>query len=146
MISSNTYEELFEILSYMDKKQVMQIPIDVLNRIKEGRNSDYKTKINKYDLFNKNNISDETMSMICWLDYKYWMDDSQKNEIKQLILNENQKLNIEKRSKYNPDNLFNNSPNNNMNKSESNSIFMMVEHKESFFTKVINKIKNFLNR
>lgn len=121
MISSNTYEELFEILSHMDKKQVMQIPIEVLNKIKEKRNINYKSKINKDDLFNKENISNETFNLICWLDYKYWMNDLQKNEMKELILSENQKQDIEKRKKYNPENLFNNISTDNINKIENNS-------------------------
>lgn len=34
MISSSTYKEIYEILSYMDKLTVMKIPIEILQNIK----------------------------------------------------------------------------------------------------------------
>lgn len=56
MISSNTYEEVYEVLSYMDKITVMKIPDFILKKIKDNRNVDYKTKINKNDIFNEQNL------------------------------------------------------------------------------------------
>lgn len=50
MISSNTYEELYEILSYMDKVTVMKIPENILINIKNKRNINFKTKIDKNDI------------------------------------------------------------------------------------------------
>lgn len=37
MITSNTYKELYEILSYMDKTTVMKIPIEILQTIKNKK-------------------------------------------------------------------------------------------------------------
>ena len=56
MISADTYEELYEILSLMDKVTVMKVPIDILNTIKEQRNPEYQTNIDKTDIFNENKI------------------------------------------------------------------------------------------
>ena len=56
MISANTYEELYEILSLMDKATVMKVPIDILNTIKEHRNPEYQTRIDKNDIYNKMNV------------------------------------------------------------------------------------------
>ena len=55
MISSNTYKELYEILSYMDKITVMKIPLEILQNIKKYKNNYYKTKIDKKDIFNEKN-------------------------------------------------------------------------------------------
>lgn len=81
MISGNTYEEVYEILSYMDKMTVMKIPRDILNNIKEQRNTEFKTRINKDDIFNQQNVSKEAIDILCWIDFNYWMNSSQKNEI-----------------------------------------------------------------
>ena len=45
MINSNTYSEVYEILSYMDKSIVMKIPIEILENIKEKRNKNKEKKI-----------------------------------------------------------------------------------------------------
>ena len=38
MVSSNTYEEIYEILSYMNKSTVMKVPENILKNISEKRN------------------------------------------------------------------------------------------------------------
>ena len=78
---SNVYQEVYTILSYMDKLTVMKIPEDILIKIKRERNHNFVTRINKKNIFNVNNVSKETIDLLCWLDYNYWMDNDQKKEI-----------------------------------------------------------------
>ena len=47
MISANTYSEVFEVLSNMDKSIVMKIPLEILEIIKNNRNLDYQMKRKK---------------------------------------------------------------------------------------------------
>lgn len=72
MVSSNTYKELYEILSYMDKITVMKIPMDILQNIKNRKNNNYKTKIDKNDIFNENNVNRETIDLLCYFYMHYW--------------------------------------------------------------------------
>ena len=81
MIEKNTYSEVFEVLSYMNKEDVMKIPISILKNIEERRNKDYKSKIVKEDLFNFNNISSQTVKVLAWLDINYWMNDEKKKKL-----------------------------------------------------------------
>ena len=144
MISSNAYEEVYEVLSYMDKVTVMQIPENVLNKIKENRNTDFKTNIDKDDIFNEQNISKEALDLLCWLDYNYWADEEKKAQIDK-INNENNLLKEkEKEDKFNPDNLFKVSADQNVESDTTESKKSLTKQKESIFTKIINKIKNFL--
>lgn len=78
MISPNSFEELYEILSLMDKAIVMKIPEDILNNIKQKRNCKYKTRIDRNDIFNKHNMSEETLNLLCYIDYNFWMDKNKK--------------------------------------------------------------------
>ena len=106
MISKNVCEELFQILSLMDKQAVMKIPLNTLKMIKNNRNPNYKSKIDKNDLFNEDNVGRQTIDILCYFDYHYWINDDKKSQIDKL---RNQKyLEIEKmkREKYNPDNIF----------------------------------------
>ena len=41
MINADTYSEVYEILSYMNKSIVMKVPVEILGVIKENRNLDY---------------------------------------------------------------------------------------------------------
>ena len=65
------YEELYEVLSNMDKTTVMRIPEEILNRIISQRNKNFKSSIDRDDLFNENNISKDAMDLLCWIDYNY---------------------------------------------------------------------------
>lgn len=81
MHTCDIYEELFEILKCMDKMTVMKIPEDVLNYIINNRNKNFHTRIDKNDIFNEQNVSKETVDLLCWLDYKYWMNSDEKLKI-----------------------------------------------------------------
>ena len=77
----DVYEELYEVLSNMDKATVMKIPEDILNKIITQRNTSFKTSIDEEDLFNEDNISKETMDLLCWIDYNYWASLERKKEV-----------------------------------------------------------------
>ena len=139
MISADTYEELYEILSLMDKSTVMKVPIDILNTIKEQRNTEYQTKIDKNDIFNENNVNKETIDLLCYLDYHYWMDESKKSEVDLIRKQRLQEDENKKREQYNPNDLF--KKDENTEQILENIInTSLAEHKESFFI----KFKNFI--
>lgn len=134
----NVYAEVFEILSYMDKMTVMKTPVNVLSNIKNLQNKDFQTNINKNDIFNENNISKETVDLLCWLDYTYWSNENKKEEINNIIKENNRIEEINKRERYNPDNLF---VKNNQPKVEINT--SLIKYKENTF---IQKMKAFLKK
>ncbi|MBR3697815.1 MAG: hypothetical protein IKM97_06155 [Clostridia bacterium] len=108
MSNEDMYEEVYEILSYMDKITVMRIPENVLNQIIKKRNKSFKTRINKNDLFNENNISKEAMDFLCWIDYNYWADSKRKQEIDYYKRKNFIEEEAEKRKKFNPNDIFGN--------------------------------------
>jgi hypothetical protein len=135
MISADTYEELYEILSLMDKTTVMKVPIDILNTIKEQRNPEYQTRIDRNDIFNENNVKKETVDLLCYLDYHYWMDESKKAEVDRIRKEMLQEEENKKREQYNPNNLFKKEQ---ILKNDLNT--SLTEYKESLFV----KLKNFI--
>lgn len=68
MINSKDCKEIFEFLSYMNKEDVMKIPESILLYIKNNQDKDYKTKIKKETLFNFENISDNALNFLIYLD------------------------------------------------------------------------------
>lgn len=134
MISGETYEELYEILGQMDKLTVMKIPEDILNNINSKRNKDFKTKIDKYDLFNEGNIRKETVDLLCWLDYNYWMGNERKEKVKKIIYKNLEEENDYKREKYNPEKIFKTTDIENNNELPAQALTEIP--KDSFFTKL----------
>lgn len=140
MISSNTYEEVYEVLSYMDKITVMKIPDLILKKIKDNRNVDYKTKINKNDIFNEQNLSKESVDFLCWLNYTYLIANSQRINIDKKISEISAKQEEEKRKLYNPQNLF-------KDKEQNTAKTLIIEYKEkNFIQKVFDKIKHLFKK
>lgn len=148
MISSNTYEEVYEILGCMDKRTVMKIPEHILKDIKDKRNINYKTKVNRDDIFNEKNVSKEAIDLLCWLDYNYWMDESRKREVDKICNEKYIKNEIETKEKYNPEEMFKNKKNNATIKlSEKNiedNIGMIEYKKQKWYQKVFEKILKIL--
>ena len=89
----------------MDKLAVMKIPEEKLNIIINNRNKDFKTKIDKNDLFNENNISKEALDLLCYFDYHYWISDEKKKEVDKVHFKKVQEEE-KKKPKYNRSDLF----------------------------------------
>ena len=68
------YQEVYEILSLMDKKTVMKIPLEILQTIKENRNKEYVTQIDKNDIFNIENLNEDTIKLLSLIDLNYWIN------------------------------------------------------------------------
>lgn len=128
MISANTYSEVFEILSLMDKKVVMKVPEKILNNIKLRRNTNYKLNLTTDNIFNPNIVSKEALEIIACLDVNYWMD---------------KEKSLELRKKY-YDNINNDSINSifKNNRNTKNELSINV-YKENRFKSIINKLKAF---
>ena len=137
MINADTYSEVYEILSCMDKSIVMKVPFEVLLVIKENRNMDYTSKINKDDLFNLNNISKDTINVLAWLDVNYWISNEKKENLKAVLKNDM------KTSKSKEIFDFKNV------KRKNNRIItdenQLKVHKEPIIYRIINKIRKLIN-
>lgn len=156
MVLSNIYEEVYEVLSYMDKVTVMQVPEYILRNIKQKRNPNFKTNIDKADIFNEDNISKEAVDILCWLNYKYIMDNEKKIKVDKIKNEKIQKLEEYKRNLYSSNNIF---EKNKYNKKatqnlkienitengQNNEIYSIMKYeKENIFHKILNYIKKYL--
>ena len=143
-INANTYEEVYEILILMDKKTVMKIPIDILENIKKNRNKNFITKINEDNIFDEENVQRETLYLLCWLDYNYWMKNDRRKEIDKNNMQIYRKLEEEKKKSYNID-IFERRQWND-NEINKNVLTELIEVKpKNFFEKIIDKIKRVYN-
>lgn len=145
MINSNDYEEVYEILSQMDKLTVMKIPIDILNNINEKRNKDYVSNIDKNDLFNFDNISENTKNILAWIDVNYWIDIEKKKKLIKKVLLENEEKEKLKQEKYGSNVFEDNKEEIKENKVNTNNKLLSKSKNETFLQKIIRKIREFFN-
>ena len=94
------YAEVFEILSYMKKEDVMKIPVELLEFFKEERSKTYKTRIDKKDLFNPDNIAQRTVDVLAWLMIDYIADEEEKAELIRVAKENDRKSEAKKKEKY----------------------------------------------
>lgn len=141
--------EVFDVLSYMEKTVIMKIPFEVLNLIKENRDLNYISRVDKNDIFNPNNLSEESISILAWLDLEYLASKESKIE-KLKIYQKNEEIYQQKlREKYKIDNLFKNyeqcdsKDNCKINIERSNQI---IVYKENIFFRILKKIKTLLQK
>ncbi len=97
MINENECEEIFEFFSFFNKLEVMKIPGEILDYLNTNRNKEFKTKIDKNDLFNFSNISSNALNFLIYIDMTYWRNEKNKKAnveqvFKEKINNNNQKI------------------------------------------------------
>ena len=140
MISGNTYEELYEVLRYMDKTTVMKIPESILRNILEKRNKEFETRIDKNDLFKEENMSKEAVDILCWLEYKFWMSEENKKEIDKI---KNRKLKEMENKNYDLNNLFKKKE---IAEAHINNIQLIEKKEKSWLKKILDNIIKFFAR
>ena len=143
------YAEILEILKYIPKSEYDKIPKEKLNLFDIKKDKKYKFKYNPNKTLEENNISKRAKAIIIILFRDYWSKDTQRKKIVTKQNNDRKIIEEEKIEKYNYEDIF---KKNNINKIEINkehtnfSNKKMIVYKEYFITKIINKIKKFLNK
>lgn len=136
--------EVDEILNFLNKDELKKIPENVRQLIKDNKDTEYVWKYNEEKPLKDQNLSRDTIALLSYLNMEYILNDEQKQIIKEYQELNEKKQEQERIKKYNPDNLFKKQEVSNSMKENSN-LPVKIE-KESFISKVINKIKEIWNR
>ena len=134
MIAENyacAYKEVIEVLKYTKREDVNKIPPYRILLWKTNMKKDYDFKIDTSKTLEEQNLSNEAKAIIANIFKKYWATDYQKERIEAK----------EKYEKYNPNNIFKSQRQTNIETDNTIDNVVMVEYKESLFTKIFNKIK-----
>ncbi len=145
MVSEGYSEAFVEVLAILDNtpfEEKQGIPQKFINFLKENASKTYKIAFDRSKQIEELNLKKETKAMLSVIYYNYLCPQDKKQEYIDLLNDNQTKLEAELREKYNPDNIFKN--NNNTvatNREPDKEAVAMTEYKESFFTKIISKIK-----
>lgn len=136
---ADMYSEVYDILNMLGTEYIEKIPTKLYTHIEKERN---KNKINNFSLdksIENQNINDETMDFIAYLNMQYWTDAEERERLIQRYSENDLRIEQELYKKYNPDNIFKKSVN---TQNETEHIHTeLVVYKQSIFTKIKNWIK-----
>lgn len=131
-ISKQTFSDLSVIFKMMPNEIIKAINPKFIEFIKDNCDKNCKSNIKPYIPLKEQDISKETQAILALIYESYFATEEEK---RQLLKERNEQINL----KYNTDNLFKNKE----YKNEKHEL--IVVKKQSFFEKIINKIKLFFH-
>ena len=145
-MDNRVYSEVYSVLNLLDENDLKRIPEDILFFIKANMSEDVDY-MDKNQSLDEIKITRDAEDMLMLLTYHYLCDDTEKVEVNKIMEENEKKHQEELKEKYNPDNVFNNVKS---SEEQSNSYTIetseIIVTKESFISKIINKLKGFFKK
>ena len=133
--------EVDEILNYLSAEDLLKIPEEVRNAIKENKDKEYFWKYDETKPLKEQKVSRDTIAFLSYLNMEYLLNEEQKYLMQQIHELNEKKLEKVKEEKYTAENLFKRNKSQQENEKETEREILLLEYKENFFTKLINRIK-----
>ena len=137
----NAYAEVYTILQELNEKEYNKIPPEVIKTIEANRNEEYEYELDDELELKDQPMLSETKAILFNLFRDYLATPEQKAKIIRMQNEARQKNELKKQQMYNID-VFANKPKENLTEN-NNETMQIVEYKENFFKKILNKIKSF---
>ena len=132
-----TYSEVYCILNMLGENYIKRLPNSLYKIIRDSKSLTYNPQYSKEKSLNEQNIKRESLSMIALFHLNYWCNSNEeKEQLKQLFKNNEEKHQAEIREKYNPDNLFKNKHKEINKEIEKENETAIVQYHESILTKI----------
>lgn len=138
---SKSLYQINEIIKYMTPNLKSRIPKKFISYFENNKSKDYNWKIDETIPLEKQNLLPITKEILTVLYKDYICDDLERIELEKTLKNNEIKYQEELREKYNPDNIFKNKTKEVIDTITENESTSVTTYKESFFSKIINKIK-----
>ena len=133
--------QLDEVLNYLSTENLKKIPDEIRNSIKQQKDKEYIWKYDESKALKEQELDRRTVAFLSYLNMEYLLNQEQKEYMETIHKINEQKIEKEKQIKYNQDNLFKNKKSIKNQEEIRNESVAMVEYKESFLKRMINKIK-----
>lgn len=140
----NAYTEVYTILQELNEEEYSKIPPEVLETIEANINKEYEFMLDDELELKEQQILPETKAILFNLFRDYLATTEQKEKIIKMQNEERQKKELKKQHNYNVD-VFQNKTKISTKPIE-NQDNELIEYRESIFTKIVNKIKNWFGK
>ena len=150
------YSEVYGILKALGNKYIDKLPKTVLKVITECKEENYNPEYSMSIPLKEQDINRKSLAMIALFHYNYWCETEERKKFKNMLETNEEKHQKEMQEKYSNDKIFNKATTKIEEETisekvdrfveESNqSTANIVEYKQSFFNKIIDKIKQCFN-
>lgn len=136
---AKAYTEVLEIINHFSEDEYKKIPKEKIDFYEKHKDRKYDFKINPNIDLAEQNISRRANAILVSLFRDYFATAKQKEILKNLLQQNQEKLEKEKYLKYNPDNIFNKS-NSNINDSKDKVALVEIKN-EVWYRKILNFFK-----
>ncbi len=143
---SEAIVEVLEILQYSDDNIIEKIPQKLIEFWQKNKSTTYRPNLDHSKSINEMDLKKKTKSIISMIYLNYLCDDEEKNNIKLILKDNEEKYQQKLKEKYNPDNIF--KKYNQKQEVAENVVatnMAMVEYREPIFKRIINTIKKFFH-
>ena len=148
---ANAFTEVYKILECLDEEEYEKIPKSFVNVIETYRNKEYVYEVNEEQDLMKQEMLPETKAILFNMYRDYFAQNEEKAKIKNFQQSALKKIEKQKQEKYNinvfdikEDEIIENNKNSEKSQNLENTSLIKIK-KQSFFRKILNKIKEFLS-
>ena len=151
------YSEVYGILKALGDKYINKLPKTVLKVITESKEENYNPEYSMSIPLKEQDINRKSLAMIALFHYNYWCEtEEERKKFKNMLETNEEKHQKEMQEKYSNDKIFNKATTKIKEETISEKVDKfaevsnqstanIVEYKQSFFNKVIDKIKQWFN-
>lgn len=143
---SNSLYQINEILKYMAPNLKARIPKKIISYFDNNKSKDFNWQIDKTIPLEEQDLLPSTKEILTVLYKDYICDDIERVKLEKTLNNNEIKYQEELRKKYNPDTIFKNRQQVTKYEESSKENIEILTYKESFFSKIINRIKLFFHK
>ena len=141
---SNAYSEVLEILRYVSIDDYNKIPKEHIEFFENNSNKNYDFFYNPYKELDEQKVSKRAKAIIAIIFRDYWATDIQREKIIAKQNYDRIQLEKEKKEKYGSHDIFKNNKTENIE--NSTETLAMIEYKETFLNRIINKVKKLFRK
>lgn len=142
---NKAYSEIYEILQLLDDEFINKLPNKFIEFIEKEKDNEYVVNINPNIPLEEQNLLSDTINILAMLKLDYWCTEDEKQELLEILNQNEQEYQAELTEKYNPDNIFKNKK---VTKIDENTeeISLVPIKEKSFILKLLDKIKNMFKK
>ena len=137
------YTEFNCLLPYLPQLYIDKLPQKLIELIKNQSSEQYKINIDTNKSLLEQGFSKKTKDLIAVIKYNYWSTDEEKQQLKKIFYDNENKYQKELLEKYNPNDIFKKKEAEIPQDAVEKNVQMII-YKKNIFNRFICKIKNLL--
>ena len=134
---SEAIVEVLDIIKHSEQDIVKKIPTKLMEFFENNKSTTYRINLDHTKTIDEMNLKSKTRDIISMIYFNYLCNEKEKKELRTIMSKNEKEFQEEARKKYNPDNIF--------EKEKAMENTSITKIKETFFKRLINKIKKILH-